>query len=67
MEKIMIILEFMFKSIGHFLGCLVLIGGFANWSFLMWNRLLRSFTLRKHGYPPPHCDADGDGVTTEED
>ena len=24
------------------------------------NRILRHWTIRKHGYPPSHCDADGD-------
>jgi hypothetical protein len=24
------------------------------------NRILRHWNIRKHGYPPPHCDADGD-------
>jgi len=24
------------------------------------NRPLRHYTLQKNGYPPPHCDADGD-------
>lgn len=24
------------------------------------NRILRHFNIRKHGYPPIHCDADGD-------
>jgi len=28
--------------------------------FRICNRILRHWTLRKHGYPPPHCDADGD-------
>jgi hypothetical protein len=23
-------------------------------------RVLRHLNIRKHGYPPPHCDADGD-------
>lgn len=23
------------------------------------NRILRHWNIRKHGYPPPHCDADG--------
>jgi hypothetical protein len=29
---------------------------------MLWliGRCLRHFTLSKHGYPPPHCDADGD-------
>lgn len=24
------------------------------------NRVLRSMTIRKNGWPPAHCDADGD-------
>lgn len=24
------------------------------------NRILRHWNIRKHGYPPEHCDADGD-------
>lgn len=28
--------------------------------FKMWNRLMRHLNIRKHGWPPDHCDADGD-------
>jgi len=28
----------------------------------MWNRFWRHWNIRKHGYPPPHCDADGDPI-----
>jgi hypothetical protein len=24
------------------------------------NRIMRHANIRKHGYPPSHCDADGD-------
>ena len=24
------------------------------------NRILRHWNIRQHGYPPEHCDADGD-------
>ena len=24
------------------------------------NRIMRHWNIGKHGYPPPHCDADGD-------
>jgi hypothetical protein len=24
------------------------------------NRVMRHHNIGKHGYPPPHCDADGD-------
>jgi hypothetical protein len=26
----------------------------------IWNRFWRHMNIRKHGYPPPHCNADGD-------
>ena len=32
----------------------------ANVIRIMWNRFWRHLNIRKHGYPPPHCDADGD-------
>lgn len=28
--------------------------------FVIWNRLMRHLNIRKHGWPPGHCDADGD-------
>lgn len=28
--------------------------------FLIINRICRSLNIRKNGWPPPHCDADGD-------
>ena len=30
--------------------------------FRLGNRVLRSVNIRKHGWPPPHCDADGDAI-----
>jgi len=30
------------------------------------NRLLRHMNIRKHGWPPEHCDADGDLKDTDE-
>ena len=34
--------------------------------FKLPNRILRSQNIRKHGWPPPHCDADGDFKPNEE-
>ena len=34
--------------------------------FRCWNRLMRCINLRKLGWPPPHCDADGDFPEKEE-
>lgn len=31
-----------------------------NFIFKSWNRLIRHLNIRKHGWPPSHCDADGD-------
>lgn len=31
-----------------------------NTLFKMWNRMMRCLNIRKHGWPPEHCDADGD-------
>lgn len=31
------------------------------------NRILRHWNIRKHGYPPAHCDADGDFKKPEEE
>lgn len=28
----------------------------------LWGRLFRYLNIRKHGYPPEHCDADGDNA-----
>ena len=28
--------------------------------FQLPNRILRHLNIKKHGWPPPHCDADGD-------
>lgn len=31
--------------------------------FTLPNRILRTITMHKHGFPPDHCDADGDPKT----
>lgn len=28
--------------------------------FRCWNRLMRHLNIRKSGWPPSHCDADGE-------
>ena len=53
-------LEFTFTNFWHFLGMLILIGMPFRFVMFLYNRLLRHFTIRKYGYPPKHCDADGD-------
>jgi hypothetical protein len=31
-----------------------------------WMRLMRMISIYNHGWPPPHCDADGDAVEPPE-
>lgn len=62
------ILEFALGSgFWRFVGALILIClliGLAvaplNFLFRVWNRFMRHLNIRKAGWPPPHCDADGD-------
>jgi len=31
-------------------------------AFVLPNRIIRSKSIRQHGWPPRHCDADGDVI-----
>jgi len=31
---------------------------------MCWNRFWRYWNIRKHGWPPHHCDVDGDIIRT---
>lgn len=33
---------------------------------VIFNRFFRHWNIRKHGYPPAHCDADGDFKKTDD-
>jgi len=39
---------------------IVLICGINHLLLMGWSRTMRAFNIRKHGWPPAHCDADGD-------
>ncbi len=39
---------------------MVVLIGIIRLIFRSWNRFMRHLNIRKHGWPPPHCDADGD-------
>ena len=48
--------------LAFFVSCLAafVLSAAGNCAFRCWNRLMRCLTILKHGWPPPHCDADGD-------
>jgi hypothetical protein len=57
-------LDLMFRSFWTFCGMWFLIATVMsltlNFLFKAWNRFWRHWSIRKHGYPPRHCNADGD-------
>ncbi len=59
------LLNLIFKSFWHFAGFAILLTGLGNFLLRIWNRFFRHWNIRKHGYPPKWCDADGDFKKTE--
>jgi len=53
-------LEIAFSGFWQFVGCWILLCTAATIPLAIINRVLRHWTLIKHGYPPPHCNADGE-------
>jgi hypothetical protein len=56
-----------FQSFWHFVGCFMLVSIPFTFAFNVINRTLRHWNIRKHGYPPAHCDADGDFPAKDDD
>lgn len=54
----------------HFLGCFLLLYVIvyysANLVLQIIHKVLRAKTIRLQGYPPAHCDADGDFKSEEQ-
>ena len=53
------------KFIGYWIMITLILGIPAKVIVVAINRPLRHMNIRKHGYPPKHCDADGDFKTKE--
>lgn len=49
-----------FNFLGHWLMLGLVIAIPCQTLIVITNRPLRHWNIRKHGYPPAHCDADGD-------
>ena len=54
------VLKFACSSFWVFCGCGIIFSCISHFVIVIWNRGLRHWNIRKHGYPPEHCDADGD-------
>jgi hypothetical protein len=53
-------LRFTFRDPPHFIGMIILIWIPLKFIHKFVYEILRHWNVRKHGYPPEHCDADGD-------
>ena len=54
------IIELSLQGFWHFVGVILLISIILNCITLSIKIIMRHWNIRKHGYPPFHCDADGD-------
>lgn len=54
------LIEFIFSKFWIFIGFIIVIGLILRAFVVVVVAILRFFTIKKHGYPPSHCDVDGD-------
>jgi hypothetical protein len=59
--------KFILSDFWIFVGFCLILSGIGNFIFRIYNRTLRHYNVKKHGYPPAHCDADGDFKPTKKD
>ena len=55
----------LWRFLGYYLMIALILGIPARLIAFLWNRMLRYFTMKKNGFPPHYCDADGDLVGGE--
>ena len=54
------LVKFIFSDFWIFTGAILILYMFINGFGYSWRLLLRHLNIKKYGYPPEHCDADGD-------
>lgn len=54
------LIAFIFSGFWIYAGFFLLLCVFLQFLQSAWHTFWRHYTIRKHGYPPPHCDADGE-------
>ena len=58
-------LKFIFSGFWTFLGCLIIITAVLDLIGKCWIIFWRHASILIHGYPPSHCDVDGDPLKIE--
>jgi len=59
-------LDYAMSGFWPFVGCWILVCVPFTCVFRCWNRYLRHRNIAARGWPPEHCDADGDFATPPE-
>ncbi len=54
------LIKFILSDFWIWLGFTIILGEILNFLVRLYTRTLRHWNIRKYGYPPSHCDADGD-------
>lgn len=72
MEELLEIIKYSTsEGFWHFIGCWILIAitltAVIGLPFRMLASTLRHWSIRKHGWPPAHCDSDGKFKPKDED
>jgi len=62
-----LLMDIAFRGFWHFIGVTILLGIPLNFIINLVRVLAKSHNIRKHGYPPAHCDAEGDYPTEDEE
>ncbi len=52
--------KFIFSNFWHFVGFMLILSAILKVAYVVIHIIVRHSTIRKVGYPPSHCDADGD-------
>jgi len=61
------VIRFIFSGFWIYLGSFIIFTTIFKIVFDFYSRTLRHRSLMKHGYPPSHCNGDGDLIEENED
>lgn len=59
--------KYILSDLGPFIGFAIILYIVLQFIFKSYNRFLRYKNIKNQGWPPPHCDADGDFKKEEKD
>ena len=60
-------LRFIAQDENHFVGFLIVLGMLTSFVYKLGNKLIRSITIWRKGYPPEYCDVFGKRIKKKKD